>query len=179
MKDCSELVVSVRSGNLEAFGALYDRFGRLVRAICYDRLRHQADADDLAQEIFLNAFRKLDQLQNPEKFGSWIVGIARRKAIDWQRRSAAKNNPTVEPFFDQHAKGSDESLDSKLDDLRQAIVQLPEREQMAIHIFYLAEQPASVAQDILELSSSGFYKLLERARTNVSNIMSSEEGIAR
>ena len=71
MKDCSELVNSVRSGNLEAFGVLYDRFGRLVRAICYDRLGHQADAEDLAQEVFLTAFDKLDQLQNPEKFGSW------------------------------------------------------------------------------------------------------------
>ncbi len=177
MEDSSELVARVLTGDLQAFAVLYDQYGRLVRAICYDRLGNQADAEDLAQEVFLRAFRKLDQLQNKDRFGYWLVGIARRMAIDWQRRKAAKKNPTIEPFFDQQAKETEESLLSQFEDLRQSIAQLPERERLAIHIFYLTEQPASVAQKVLDLSSSGFYKLLERARENLATKMTSKKGV--
>jgi DNA-directed RNA polymerase specialized sigma24 family protein len=118
MEDSSELVASVRAGDLNAFGVLYDKYGRLVRAICYDRLHNRADAEDLAQEVFV-----------------------------------------------------------PLEELYQAIARLPQREQLAIHIHYLTEQPASCAQEILKLSSSGFYKLLDRARKNLASKMASEEGI--
>ncbi len=177
MEDSSELVARVLADDLQAFGVLYDQYGRLVRAICYDRLKNQSDAEDLAQEVFLRAFRKLDQLQHSDRFGSWLIGITRRMATDWQRRNVAKKNPTIEPFFDQHATTTEEPLHSQFDDLRQAIAQLPERERLAIHIFYLTEQPASVAQKILDLSTSGFYKLLERARENLATKMTSNEGV--
>ncbi|QEG34052.1 RNA polymerase sigma factor [Bythopirellula goksoeyrii] len=177
MEHCSELVERVRAGDLQAFGILYDRYGRLVRAICYDRLGNQADAEDLAQEVFLRAFHKLEQLQHADQFGSWLVEIARRMTIDWHRRNNAINNLKMEPFFDLHAKDTDDCQLSKLEDLHRAISRLPERERLAIHIFYLTEQPAPVAQKVLELSASGFYKLLERARENLAKQMTSKKGI--
>ncbi len=182
MEDCSELVASVRAGDLDAFGALYDRYGRLVRAICYDRLHNRADAEDLAQEVFLRAFRKLDQLNNAEQFGHWLVKITRRMASDWQRRHAAKNNPPMEPFFDHYAintegTNADDPLLARLEDLHQALSELSERERLAIHIHYLTEQPAACAQEVLKLSTSGFYKLLDRARKNLASKMSSKQGV--
>lgn len=176
MENCSDLVASVRMGDLHAFGMLYDRYGRLVRAICYDRLNNQADAEDLAQEVFLRAFRKISQLRQPERFGYWLVEIARSMAKDWLRKNVAGNRPTLEPFFDHHAVEIDESLLSQLDEMHQAIAQLPEQERMAVHIFYLADQPASIAQEVLDLSSSGFYKLLDRARKNLAARISSQQG---
>jgi RNA polymerase sigma-70 factor (ECF subfamily) len=172
----SELVASVRAGDLPAFAVLYDRYGRLVRAVCYDRLNNQADAEDLAQEVFLKAFRKIEQLRQPDRFGYWLVEIARSLAKDWLRQNVAGNRPTMEPFFDQHAVEIDKTMLSQLDEMHQAIAQLPERERIAIHIFYLAEQPASIAQDVLDLSSSGFYKLLDRARQKIAAGMSSQQG---
>ena len=125
----------------------------------------------------MRAFRKLDQLKNSDQFAHWLVGIARRMAIDWQRRSVAKNNLKMEPFFDHHIRRTDDSLPIRLEELHQAISELPEREQLAIHVHYLTEQPATYAQEILQLSTSGFYKLLDRARKNLANKMTSKEGI--
>lgn len=176
MENSYDLVARVRNGDPKAFGEIYDRYGRLIRAVCYDRLSNQADAEDLAQEVFLRAYRRLDQLRQPERFGHWLVGIARSMSTDWLRRKGAVSQPTMEPFFDQLSPIADESLRFQLDELRQAIIQLPERERTAIHIFYLSEQPASVAQEVLQLSSAGFYKLLERARGKLAVIMKRLQG---
>ncbi len=92
MEDSTELVAKVRAGDRQAFGQLYDRFGRLVRAICYDSVGNSSDADDLSQEVFLRAYRKLNQLHQPERFGHWITEIARNMSKDWLRRSAATNS---------------------------------------------------------------------------------------
>jgi len=164
MEENTDLVAKARAGDRQAFGELYDRYGRLVRAICYDRLSHQSDAEDLAQEVFVRAYRKLDQLQQPERFGHWVTQIARNMSKDWLRRNAAQNKPVEEPFFDQLPSETGDSQQVPFEELHQAIAQLPEQERTAIHLFYLSEQPAVLAQEVLQLSSSGFYKLLDRAR---------------
>jgi RNA polymerase sigma-70 factor, ECF subfamily len=48
--------------------------------------------------------------------------------------------------------------------LLQAIARLPQRERLALHLFYLQERPAEVAQETMRLSRSGFYRVLDRAR---------------
>lgn len=180
MEDSTELVAKVRAGDRQAFGELYDRYGRLVRAICYDSVSHQSDAEDLAQEVFVRAYRKLDQLRQPERFGHWVTQIARNMSRDWLRQRVAKNKPVEEPFFDQPSDQlsavTNDSTPSHWDELHQAIALLSERERMAIHVFYLSEQPAAVAQEVLQLSSSGFYKLLERARGKLAETLHQTQG---
>lgn len=55
--------------------------------------------------------------------------------------------------------------------LHEAIRQLPENERLALHLFYLEEQPVAAARRVLNLSQSGFYDLLERARNRVGLII--------
>jgi RNA polymerase sigma-70 factor (ECF subfamily) len=56
-------------------------------------------------------------------------------------------------------------------DLLEAIRHLPDKERMALHLFYLVEQPAASAREIMGLSNSGFYKVLERAKHRVAAIL--------
>ena len=67
----------------------------------------------------------------------------------------------------------------QLAELRHAIRQLPDDERMALHLFYLDEQPVAVARQVLGLSQSGFYKLLDRAREHVGAIMRRNEEAIR
>src|SRR3954469_24490208 len=87
MADTAELVARARCGDHEAFAALYDRHARLVRAICFDSTAHLTSAEDLAQEVFLRAYQKLDQLRDGARFVAWLCKIARRAGRDWERRS--------------------------------------------------------------------------------------------
>src|ERR1700742_168456 len=86
MSDTAELVVRAREGDQTAFGTLYDRHARLVRAMCFDATGHLASAEDLAQDVFLKAHQRLRQLREAERFLSWICEIARRAGRDWRRQ---------------------------------------------------------------------------------------------
>lgn len=82
----AELVAQTLAGNIEAFGCLHDRYARLVRAVVRRGMIDESTMHDLAQECFLRAYRGLGQLREPEKFGPWLVGIARQVASECGRR---------------------------------------------------------------------------------------------
>jgi RNA polymerase sigma-70 factor (ECF subfamily) len=80
------LVRSARAGDEAAFARLYDRYGRIVHALLLARVARE-EIDDLVQDVFLTAWRRLDDLRDPAAFGGWISMIARNRATDAQRRA--------------------------------------------------------------------------------------------
>lgn len=82
------LVDGARAGDRTAFGRLYERFAPIVHGLLLARVRPQ-DADDLTQEVFLNAIQRLHGLRDARAFGGWIAAIARNAAVDLYRRSPA------------------------------------------------------------------------------------------
>lgn len=80
------LVCLAQSGDREAFGRLYERFGAMVHGILLARVPY-AEVDDLTQEVFLIAFRQLEALRNPRTFGGWLAAITRNCAYDFHRRT--------------------------------------------------------------------------------------------
>ena len=79
------LVAAARSGDREAFGALYRRHARLVQAVILARVAVDG-VDDLVQDVFLVAMNRLHTLRDDHAFAPWLVAIARRRAADWRRR---------------------------------------------------------------------------------------------
>jgi RNA polymerase sigma-70 factor (ECF subfamily) len=91
----AELVVAAQDGDGDAFGELVSRFERMVQAVCWQRLRNHAEAQEAAQEVFIKALQKLSQLKEPAAFAGWLRAIAVRQAINRSvRRSPAVS---VEP----------------------------------------------------------------------------------
>ena len=82
-----ELVRSARAGDESAFRRLYERYGRIVHGLLLARVQRQ-EVEDLVQDVFLTAWRRLGDLRDPAAFGGWIAMIARNRATDAHRRSA-------------------------------------------------------------------------------------------
>jgi RNA polymerase sigma-70 factor, ECF subfamily len=80
--ELTALVQSAQYGDREAFDRLVERFEPTVYAIALRRLRNQADAQELCQEVFMQALRKIDQLHDPRCFAGWLRQIAVRMAIN-------------------------------------------------------------------------------------------------
>ena len=78
----AELVVAAQDGDNDAFGDLVSRFERMVQAVCWQRLRNHAEAQEAGQEVFIKAMKKLGQLQEPAAFAGWLRSIAVRQAIN-------------------------------------------------------------------------------------------------
>ncbi len=92
------LVRAAAGGDRSAFGALYERYARMVHAILLVRVP-PGEAEDLVQEVFLAAMRQLRGLRDVDGFRGWVGAIARNKAMDYFRsarlRAAAEREPAV------------------------------------------------------------------------------------
>jgi len=91
--DFDGLVAQVLSGNREAFRGIVDGCESKVRLALAAMLQESSNVDDLTQETFVTAFRKLSQYQPGTNFPAWVKAIARNLALNerraWQRRQAA------------------------------------------------------------------------------------------
>jgi RNA polymerase sigma-70 factor (ECF subfamily) len=76
------LVDRARLGDRSAYGRLVELFQPTVYAIALGRLRNAAEAQELAQEVFIHSMTKLDQLRDPRCFAGWIRQITVRMAIN-------------------------------------------------------------------------------------------------
>lgn len=86
VSDEASLVRAARDGDRAAFGELYRRYGRMVHGLLLARVP-RAEVDDLTQDVFLFALRKLDTLRDEAAFGGWLAMIARNRAMDYHRRA--------------------------------------------------------------------------------------------
>ncbi len=84
LEDAS-LVRAARDGDRAAFGRLYDRYAPMVHGILLARVPHP-EVDDLVQDVFLLALRRLHTLRDTAAFGGWLAMIARNRATDYHRR---------------------------------------------------------------------------------------------
>ena len=112
------LVRAVLEGDRDCFTRLYDLYTPLVHGILLARVP-RIEVDDLVQDIFLHAFKKLHTLRDASSFGPWIAMIARNRAVDFHRRS----KETVE--ISDEVRGSD-THDSKAKEILELIRSLPE-----------------------------------------------------
>ncbi len=80
------LVAGSRDGDRDAFSELYKRFFPMVHGILLSRVP-TVEVDDLAQEIFLQAWRQLPSLREAMAFGGWLAQITRRRSADHFRHA--------------------------------------------------------------------------------------------
>ncbi len=88
--DDRALIEAVRRGNAEAFAALVCKYQAPLVAAAYQITCHAEDARDLAQEALLEAYRRLGQLRDPEKFRPWLFTILRHKCLRYLRQHRRK-----------------------------------------------------------------------------------------
>ena len=91
----AELVLAAQEGDRESFGLLVERFESMVFGTALRRLRNRVDAQELTQEVFVQALRKIYQLRRPEAFAGWLRSITVRMAIN--RTARRRIVVSVEP----------------------------------------------------------------------------------
>jgi RNA polymerase sigma factor (sigma-70 family) len=175
MRD-DRLVAAARGGTEAAFGELYRRHRPAVAAHAYRIVRDPARAEDVAQEAFASALRRLRVTDTPIAFQPWIHRIARNAAIDALRRSRRAEElpidvavelppadrrrlltPRAEPYAALASK-------ERLDELRSALRALPEHH---CRIIVLRELEGLTYREIgerMHLSGPAVESMLLRAR---------------
>ena len=89
-KTTGELVQTAVAGERRAFESLVSRYSAMVTGVAYSLCGDFARSEDIAQEAFIETWKNLESLREPEKFAGWICTIARRRAIDVVRKSKSE-----------------------------------------------------------------------------------------
>jgi RNA polymerase sigma-70 factor (ECF subfamily) len=161
----AELVAATLAGDRAAFGLLYDRHARRVRAVVAAVSGDWSAVEDMTQECFLRAFRKLDTLRDRDRVVAWLTGFARQIARE-RRRTLHRDRHEFGAITSDVANASDSPPPFEHDQIEQIldrVAQLPEDERLAIHAYFFTDQDANAAAAQLEISRSGYYALLQRA----------------
>ena len=79
------LVGRVRQGDSQAFEALVRRHLRAAHAVALAQLGEPADAQDVCQDAFITALKRIEECRKPEQFGAWLLSIVRNRAHDYRR----------------------------------------------------------------------------------------------
>ncbi len=89
-------VAAAQDGDRAAFGLLYERYAPTVHGVLLAKVP-VADVDDLVQDVFIKALRRLSTLRETGRFGAWLAAIARNVANDYHRRSVPEESLTHDP----------------------------------------------------------------------------------
>ncbi len=80
--DQTQLVRAAQQGDRDAFGRLFEQFHGVVCAIAFRRLGNHAEAQEVCQEVFIQAMRKIGQLRDPRCFAGWLRSMANRMSLN-------------------------------------------------------------------------------------------------
>ena len=124
------LLKAVRHGEQEAFAKLYSLYAPMVHGILLARVPW-SEVDDLVQDVFLAALKKLNTLRDDAAFGAWLAMIARNRAMDFHRRKRV-----TEELSDDLATQGNSEADREAANVLEVICGLPEayRETLVLRL---------------------------------------------
>ncbi|MCC6695194.1 MAG: sigma-70 family RNA polymerase sigma factor [Candidatus Hydrogenedentes bacterium] len=157
------IVARVLAGQHDQFGALVERYLPVVQAIARARIPNPADVDDIAQESFVLAFQRLDQLRERKKFGAWLGTIARNVAHGVQRRRQ-QDAALAASLPDEESIEPDLIAWEARRAVREQIDALTPKDREVLLLKYYADKSSQEIAAILSMSDAAVRKRLQRAR---------------
>lgn len=165
-----QAVRAVRNGDGERYRELVERHERRVYAVAWSRLGDAALAEEVTQEAFIRAYRRLWLLGDGAKFSGWVNTIARRIAINFglrHRRELFKRERwALEQTPPQAPETQTDEADAPCtpETLRQTLAELPAAHRECLVLFYLEGKSGAEAASALGISESALRVRLYRAR---------------
>jgi len=159
-KKIIDAIERYRKGSVEAFGDIYEGCYKLVYTTCYGILKNEEDARDVAQDVFVRIYEKIDTLKNPTAYGKWMKLVASNMSLDFIRRNSHTYNAEEDADLDLMASDW-EMFDSLPDSFieeeeKREIINkvlrdsLSEVQYQTIFMYYFSEMPLSSIAESME-----------------------------
>jgi RNA polymerase sigma-70 factor (ECF subfamily) len=147
---------------------LVRKYASAVLGLCIAHTRNFHDSEDIMQEVFLKAFKKIHTLRDADRIRPWLMQIARRMCIDYHRnRSVAQAIP--EDLPSKSDPGAEQT-----ERLYEAISKLPDGYREPITLYYLDGRNCTGVAKTLGLSEDAVRSRLVRARLRLHEILSED-----
>ena len=171
------LVERCRQGDLAAFEELYRAHAGKLFSVACRMLGNPTDAEDLLQEIFLSAHRKLDGFRGDSALGTWLYRLATNHCLDYLRSRAARTNQLTDVLDDEPglylagSRGLAEQTVMKMD-LERAMARLPEGCRAAFVLHDVQGLEHREVADVLGIAEGTSKSQVHKARLRLRAILS-------
>jgi RNA polymerase sigma-70 factor (ECF subfamily) len=172
-----ELVRQTLAGQTQAYEELVRRWAGRVMAVCHGRVGRAGVAEDMAQETLLRGFRALPTLADPDKFGSWLCGIATRACLDWLKAkersqvsfSVLSPDRGAETFPDHQSETCGDALDRQDETrlLMEEVEALPPEYREVVMLYYYEDVTYRDLARMLDVSPATINARLTKARARL------------
>lgn len=176
-KEITDAIQAVLKGNAREFSRLVAEFGLPVRSFIHARVQNAADAEDLAQETFIAAFRGLARFETGQSFEAWLIGIARHRvlghfrSIDRRHRANQRFREECLASIEEELSGIEsETGPESLRRLMDCVEKLPERMRQVIRA-RLRGEDGTMAASLLNTTRGAIYMLQLRANDHLRDCM--------
>jgi RNA polymerase sigma-70 factor (ECF subfamily) len=174
-----ELVQRTRRGEAAAYGELVTRYQQMVFNVCYRMLGERRDAEDLAQESFIRAFRRLDSFDAERPFGPWMRRLATNLCLNHLARKRLQQVELEEERQPLPAKGQPGPESAQLrreqsERIRAAIADLPPHYRAVIELRHFQELTYVEIAETLDIPLSNVKSHLFRARRALADSLADE-----
>ena len=174
VKNDVQLIRRILDGDDGAFTTLVQKYQKSVHALAWRKVGDFHVAEEITQDTFLQVYKKLVTLKNPNQFAGWLYVIANRLCINWVQR----RKPTMQSLEDTPMEEIEESSyahhisterETEATERRDTIVKkllekLPESERTVVTLYYLGEMSAKEIGRFLGVSVNTITSRLQRAR---------------
>ncbi|MBN1927499.1 MAG: RNA polymerase sigma factor [Prolixibacteraceae bacterium] len=176
MTDDSVYIQNVLKGDKAAYSYLVDKYADMVYSLAFKLIRNEADAEDLAQDVFIEVYKSLSKFRGKSKFSTWVYRITYNRAISFLRKNRPEFSSQDEVFLENKG-GSEVQFDllNETDDpekvLQNAIKKLADDEQMMLALHYFENQSIDEISKIMGISVSNVKIKMFRSRKKLKEIM--------
>jgi RNA polymerase sigma factor (sigma-70 family) len=167
----TQLVTKSLAGNREAFGHIVTRYQTLICSLAYSATGSFSQSQDLAQETFVTAWKRLSELREPGKLRSWLCGILKNRVYKTYRREgqepshAAESLDTAQNLPSGELPPSDHAITKEEESiLWRSLGRVPEMYREPLILFYREHQSIETVAANLELSEDAVKQRLSRGR---------------
>lgn len=165
----------VANKNTALFEVLYDRYSSIVYNKCYSFSKNEAEAQDLAQDVFIRVFIKLGSFNGKAEFSTWLYALTYNHCVNYVNRNASKQiekNAIRWEDFDQELIETDKNslLELKADKLKKALEIIAPEDKMILLLKYQDELSIKELSKVLLIEKSAVKMRLKRARARVAGV---------
>lgn len=183
-QDELELIERLKRGDEAAFRTLVERYQDLVYNTALGVVQNESDAEDVAQEVFIQVYRSIGSFKSEAKLSTWIYRITTTRALDLLRARKSKKRfgllkrlwetpeeSPVENIQDFNHPGVSLERKEEAAQLMAAIAQLPENQKVAFVLHKLEGLSYLEIAEVMGNTLPAVESLMHRARLNLRKIL--------
>lgn len=164
------------AGDTQSFGILVEKYQTMVYSLALKMLKHREEAEEVAQDTFIKAYKSLAKFSGKSKFSTWLYRITYNTCLDRIKSNTKYNNNVEIDSISSTELSSVESIFEGIERqersgiIQKCMNQLPDDERVILHLFYFEEQSLKEIKEVLSISESNIKVKLFRARKKLFTI---------